>query len=81
MGTSMWINREDPIERQHGECVKQIAYLVGIVLNDETSTTGWATTMLWKNPDFSKMIFSLHSFPTLWRAPMTAMRALVVEKL
>lgn len=49
MGTSMWINRQYPIERQDRECVKQIAYLVGIVLNDETPTTGWVTRVLRKN--------------------------------
>jgi hypothetical protein len=39
----MWINPEDLIESQGGECVKQIAYLVGIVVIDETPTTGWVT--------------------------------------
>ncbi len=45
----MWINRQYPFERQDRECVKQIAYLVGTVLNDQTPTTGWVTMMLRRN--------------------------------
>lgn len=54
MGTSMWINREDPIEKQGRECVQQIAYLVGIVVNDETPTTGWVPKMFRKKSRFQK---------------------------
>ena len=57
MGTSMWINRQYPNERQDRECVKQIAYLVGIVLNDETPTTGWVTRMLRKILDSRGSVF------------------------
>lgn len=54
MGTSMWINREDPIERQGRECVQQIAYLVSIVVTDETPTTGWVTKMFRKRSGFQR---------------------------
>ncbi len=33
---------------QGRECVQQIAYLVGIVVNDETPTMGWVTKMFRK---------------------------------
>lgn len=58
MGTSMWINRQYPIERQARECVKQIAYLVGIVLNNETPTMGWVMRMFRKISDSRENFFS-----------------------
>jgi hypothetical protein len=46
MGTSMWINRQRPKEWHDRGCVKQFAYLVGIVLNDSSPTTGMVARML-----------------------------------
>lgn len=81
MGTSMWINREDPGESQGRECVQQIAYLVGIVVNDATPTMGWVTNTRRKNPEIGNKIFLTVSFAGPGRAPISIMPALVVEKL
>ena len=81
MGTSMWINREDRNESQGRECVQQIAYLVGIVVNDETPTTGWVTKMCRKNPEIESKFFLPVIFAGLDRAPISILPALVVGKI
>lgn len=46
MGTSMWINRQRPMEWHDRGCIKQFAHFVGIVLNDSSPTTGMVARML-----------------------------------
>lgn len=67
MGTSMWINRLDPIESQGRECVQQIAYLVGIVVTGETPTTDWVTKKFRKKSYFTDESF----LPVLIRDPLS----------
>ena len=69
MGTSMWINREDPGESQGRECVQQIAHLVGIVLNDAIPTMSWLTNTCRKNPEIGNKIFSLYHSRALVALP------------
>ena len=61
MGTSMWINRQHPMEWQDREYVEQFAYFVGIVLKNSSPPMGMVARMLTEKYLFEDIGNSSHT--------------------